>query len=323
VPAIVRLVETAKTCTFRSWTTIRGQMSTARQIRKFGLYGEGNPASSPEFVHVETISARSRLHNWIISPHVHPNIFQLLHLIDGGGILSVDGAEIALEPPVLVIVPCGCVHAFRFEPDTMGWVLSVADALVAEGKLGPIDLSSTVQGSQVMRIPLDDARGSSDLMAHAFAELAVRHQSAPGVLSNTVISIVGLILSLAEEMAQERAARLEGGQDRRISLVRRFGKLVETHMREQWSVERYAQELGTTAPTLTRACREVVGRAPAQMVQDRRLREAKRALSYTDASVSMISDDLGFSDPAYFARVFKQQIGVTASAYRKERFWAA
>jgi AraC family transcriptional activator of pobA len=298
-------------------------MSSGREIRKFGLYGEGNSAGSPEFVHIETISARSRLHNWSISPHVHPNIFQLMQLIDGGGILAVDGAEIMLQPPVLVIVPCGCVHAFRFEPDTKGWVLSVADALVADGRLGPIDVASTVQGSQVMHIPLDDARGSSDLMAHALTELTVRHESAPGVLSNAAISIVGLVLSLAEELAQERAARLEVGQDRRVSLVRRFGKLVEVHMREQWSVERYAEELGTTAPTLTRACREVVNRAPAQMVQDRRLREAKRALSYTDASVSMISDDLGFADPAYFARVFKQQIGVTASAFRKERFWAA
>lgn len=298
-------------------------MHSDREIRKFGLYGEGNSASSPEFIHIESISARSRLHNWSISPHVHPNIFQLLYLSGGGGVLAVDGAEIALEPPVLILVPCGCVHAFRFDPDTEGWVLSVADALAADGRLGLIDVASTVQGSEVMQIPLSETLGTGALLAEALSQLAVRHGAAPGVLSNTVVSIVGLALSLSEELALERAARLEGGLDRRISLVRRFTKLVDEQMREQWPVERYASELGTTAPTLTRACREVAGRAPAQMVLDRRLREAKRALSYTDASVSMISDDLGFSDPAYFARVFKQQIGVTASVFRKDRFWSA
>jgi AraC family transcriptional activator of pobA len=58
-------------------------------------------------------------------------------------------------------------------------------------------------------------------------------------------------------------------------------------------------------------------------VLDRRLREAKRALSYTDSSIGRIADDLGFSDTAYFARVFKTHTGVTASAFRKERIWVA
>jgi len=298
-------------------------MNARREIKRFGLYGEGSSASSPEFVHIETISARSRLHNWSISPHVHPNIFQLVYLYGGAGVLALDGAEIDLEPPVLVVVPCGCVHAFRFGPTTRGWVLSVADALVYDGRLGPIDVASTVQGSEVMQFPLEEANGAGSLLASALSELAVRQEAAPGVLSNSVVAIVGLVLSLSEEFAQERAASLEGGIDRRISLVRRFTRLLEAQMRQQWSVDRYAKELGTTGPTLTRACREVSGRAPAQMVLDRRLREAKRALSYTDASVSMISDDLGFSDPAYFARVFKQKIGVTASAYRRQRFWSA
>jgi len=106
-------------------------------------------------------------------------------------------------------------------------------------------------------------------------------------------------------------------------LVRRFNRLVEENMRQQWSIVRYARELGTTPPTLTRACREVASMAPGQMVLERRLREAKRALSYTDASVSLISDDLGFTDPAYFARVFRRHTGKTASSYRRERFWPA
>ena len=46
-----------------------------------------------------------------------------------------------------------------------------------------------------------------------------------------------------------------------------------------------------------------------------------RALAFTDATISEISDDLGFSDPAYFARVFRSHNGVTASAYRRARTW--
>ena len=298
-------------------------MSERRQIRRFGLYGEGNAVNGPEFVHIENISTRSRLHNWRISPHVHPGIFQLLYLHRGKGLLSVDSAELELAPPVLVIVPCGRVHAFRFKPQTEGWVLSIADTLVDDPRLSSVDVSATVRGDEVLRLPLDAAQEQDGLLVPLLAELQRRHNAAPGVLSSGLVSIVGLILNLADELAQAGSASASGPLDRRISLFRRFNRLVERNLHLQWPIETYAAELGTTAPTLTRACREIAGIPPAQLVLDRRLREAKRALSFTDASVSMISDDLGFSDPAYFARVFKQHTGTTASAYRKERFWSA
>jgi AraC family transcriptional activator of pobA len=296
-------------------------MRNRRDIRQFGLYGEGFGSSEPEFVHIETISSRSSLHNWAIAPHIHPNIFQLLYLRGGEGVLAVDGAELKLVPPVLVIVPCGCVHAFRFKTSTEGWVLSFADSLVDDRRLTGLDIGTIARGSQVLRLPLDANPTQGHLLAELLADLAQRHDARPGLLTTCVMALLGLLLSLAHELAKESMAPKEAGLGRRIALVRRFSRLVEHHMREQWSVAHYAEALGTTSPTLTRACREVTGKPPGRLVLDLRLREAKRALSYTDASVGLISDELGFSDPAYFARVFRRLTGLTATAYRRERFW--
>lgn len=44
---------------------------------------------------------------------------------------------------------------------------------------------------------------------------------------------------------------------------------------------------------------------------------AKELLSDTDLSVTQISDQLGFSDPGYFTKVFKKQEYLTPSLYRK------
>jgi AraC family transcriptional activator of pobA len=298
-------------------------MRSDQKIRRFGLYGEGHFAGGAEFVHVETIAARSRLHNWKIAPHIHPNIFQLLYLVEGEGALATDGAEFALPPSTLVIVPCGCVHAFRFKADTGGWVLSIADALATDRRLATVNLGSTVQGTQVRVVSLDAMQSQGSLLIHLLSELSQRHSDAPGQLSNYVMAIVSMILNLVDEVAGRRASGEAQPVDRRVQLVRRFGKLIDQTLGQNWPVGRYAGELGTTAPTLTRACREVVGMPPAQLVLDRRLREAKRALSYTDSSIGRIADDLGFSDTAYFARVFKTHTGVTASAFRKERIWVA
>lgn len=274
-------------------------------------------------MHIEKISTRSSLHNWSIAPHIHPNIFQLLYLFHGEGTLAVDGGEQELRPRVLVIVPCGCVHAFRFRPGTEGWVLSIADSLVDDRRLAALEVGGIARGAEVIRLPLEDSPAQDRLLASLLAEIAARHDAAPGHLSTSVMAMIGLVLSLALELADADIVHEGEILDRRISLVRRFNRLVEANLRDQWSIARYAHELGTTAPTLTRACREMTGMAPGQMVLERRLREAKRALSFTDASVSLISDELGFADPAYFARVFRRHTGKTASAYRREHFWPA
>lgn len=48
-----------------------------------------------------------------------------------------------------------------------------------------------------------------------------------------------------------------------------------------------------------------------------RLNAAAGFLSTTDDAISMISDKVGFANPIYFTEKFKEQFGMTPSAYRK------
>jgi AraC-like DNA-binding protein len=52
------------------------------------------------------------------------------------------------------------------------------------------------------------------------------------------------------------------------------------------------------------------------VILDRVLLEAKRLLMYTGKSVTDISGELGFEDPAHFSRFFKKQAGLTAMDFR-------
>jgi AraC family transcriptional activator of pobA len=291
-------------------------------ITRFGLYGERLGVIEPEFVHIETISARSSLHNWVIAPHVHPGIFQLLYLSDGFGWLAADGSEQRLDPPMLVVIPCGSIHGFRFTPNAQGWVLSIADSLASDPRLASLYGGAPSHGDAVQRIALASERQREDMLSALLSELCRRHGEAPGYLSASTMALIALLLTTVEEISLADPDET-AGLNRRIALVRRFTSLVEQNYGGHWSVPRYASALGTTAPTLTRACREVTGKPPGRIALDRLLREAMRALSYSTAGINEISDDLGFSDPAYFARIFRKHVGMTATAFRRERVWPA
>lgn len=292
-----------------------------REISRFGLYGETSGAIAPEFVHIETITARSSLHDWTIAPHSHSGIFQLLLIRSGEALLASDGVEYRLDLPGLVVMPCGCAHAFRFSPDTDGWVLSIADALLLDQRLAALGVGAVARRGAAVRLGLGEDAPRERMIAGLMERLAERLARPAGRLDATSMAMIALLLATTEEAVAEGEEQADAAPDRRLDLARRFSALVETHFRDHWSIAHYAATLGTTTPTLTRACRAVARRAPGDIVLDRLLLEAMRALTYTAASVSQIADDLGFADPAYFARFFKGRAGMTASAFRRERAW--
>lgn len=294
-----------------------------RDIRRYALYGEGNPPIAPEFLHIETISARSSQHEWTIAPHAHPGIFQLLVLQSGTGEMVDDTGRRDLHPCSVVAVPSGAVHAFRFGPGAQGWVLSVADALLHDARLSGFGtmagLVSPVSGGVMLRQWPEQGRDARRL-AWLLEDLAACVTGeGVGTASPSVVAELAMVLTLVG--ADRAPASAPVGRGRQDALVARFRRLVEIHYREGWTVAEYAAALAATTPTLTRACRAVIGRAPGEVVQDRLLLEAMRLLTYTASSISEIAEGLGFADPAYFARFFKGHTGVTASAFRQQRRW--
>src|SRR5690606_8987451 len=62
-------------------------------IPLFPLYGERTPWQAPDLVHCETIVSRSRRHGWVIAPHRHADLAQLLWVGRGRVAIQLDGRE--------------------------------------------------------------------------------------------------------------------------------------------------------------------------------------------------------------------------------------
>ena len=80
---------------------------------------------------------------------------------------------------------------------------------------------------------------------------------------------------------------------------------------------RYVELLATTAHLLDRAARETFGQTVKGMVLERRLLEAKRLLVFTVRPVEDIGRELGFEDPAYFSRFFRNRVGEAPAVWRR------
>ncbi len=295
-------------------------MASETDMQKFGLYGEKAGQILPEFLHIEPISARSRLHEWIISPHSHPGIHQILLLQRGSGQLVADDLDIQLWPRTLIAIPSQCVHAFRFDPASEGWVFSFAVELLHDPRLARSHTPSCFEGRAASVAPLEDGDRALARLQWLLADLADEFSGSMAAnLSDRQVAQAGLLIAAAEELLHPATGGADSDRQRTLALALRA--LVDRHYRDGLAVGDYAERLGTTIPTLGRACRAALGKAPGEILRERLLLEAMRYLTFTSAGIAQISDELGFSDPAYFARFFRQRTGTSASSFRKERGW--
>ncbi len=100
--------------------------------------------------------------------------------------------------------------------------------------------------------------------------------------------------------------------------VRRVCSLVSGSFLEYHDFDSLARNNGISGSTLRRYWRESYDLPPGRYVMRLRLMEACRLLVETDCSIGRIAGMLGFRDPLYFSRRFREDMGVTASDYRTQ-----
>lgn len=107
------------------------------------------------------------------------------------------------------------------------------------------------------------------------------------------------------------------GSEFSSDLIRDFNFLVEQHFREKHSVKAYADLLHKSPKTLSNVFKKQGDHTPLQYIQNRRVLEAKRLLTYSNLSVSEIAYDLGFPEIQTFSRFFKTREGISPQHFRE------
>ncbi len=100
------------------------------------------------------------------------------------------------------------------------------------------------------------------------------------------------------------------------ALVYDFINLVHEHYTMYHQMSFYSRLLKVPSKRITEKFKSLDVMTPHAFIKNRVITEIKRQLCYTDKTVKTICFDVGFNDPAYFARFFKKNEGITATAYR-------
>ena len=130
-------------------------------------------------------------------------------------------------------------------------------------------------------------------------------------------SILALNATAAIDFTSRVAeAKIPKGMPEDIYLAIQF---IANHVNQNISVEEIAKHLNMDRTTLSKKFKRELGFNISSYIMRRKLEEAKSLLTYTDKTVSEISEYLCFSTQSYFQNVFKSKYGMTPKEYRKNQ----
>ena len=101
-------------------------------------------------------------------------------------------------------------------------------------------------------------------------------------------------------------------------LIDSIEHFVETHIREEITVERITREFGISRTRLYETLRPYTKGGIASFIKHKRLEYAKHLIRHTEMSIPEIADAAGFSDYNYFLRLFKQKYGISSRKMREK-----
>jgi AraC family transcriptional regulator, transcriptional activator of pobA len=287
-------------------------------VSRFALYGEKPGGDDPEFIHIEDIQVRSSLYEWRIAPHMHRRMFQIVYLIDGPADVQIEDTQVQTAGPCAICVPGNVVHSFTFTPETLGYVVTVSEALLLDvghresrGLFDPLLLEA-----RVIPVEGDQARAGFiatllDQMAHEFQSREIGRNAMFEWLFHALL----MAIRRQGETGGETADARTGGRN----IFSEACRLIEDHYREHMTVAAYAALLEMSQTRLNRLCHRFAGKTFLDLLHHRLTLEAQRHLIYTSATIEMVAYELGFGDPAYFCRFFRRRTGMTPSEFRRER----
>ncbi|MBO6603519.1 MULTISPECIES: helix-turn-helix domain-containing protein [Paracoccaceae] len=233
---------------------------------------------------------------------LHSNTRHHLYWITRGqGRVSVGCITRGYGPNTAVFVPAGTVMSLELPQQIQGLLLHMPPDPLAELPADPFHL----------RISNIEAQAS--LTGHI--ERIEREIAAQAPAQDRALRGYGLLVStwITRELGRQEGAIL---RDRAHHLVEKFARLLSISYHTGAGVADYADRLGVTPTHLSRVCKEASGKPAHALIHERLMHEARRLLADTDKSARLISEELGFSSPAYFTRAFSQSTGRTPTAFR-------
>jgi AraC-like DNA-binding protein len=254
------------------------------------------PTASGYFPHAEG--------HYVNRPRGVPELIVIL-CWSGRGWFKLEGRRQAMQPGDTVFIPHSAPHAYGCE-DGDPWTIIWAHAVGAEL---PHFLQQLGVSMRTPKLRLS-ADGADRLDFNRVWQIAEEGYS----LAHLLASASAFRFVLSEMLRLKLAMRAPTQHDEDV--VRRATDWMRQHVAERVKLEDLARHAGASVSHLSALFRTKMGYPPMDYFARLKIQRACMLLDRSTLRVKEVGASVGFADPYYFSRSFRQVMGMSPRAYR-------
>jgi AraC family transcriptional regulator, transcriptional activator of pobA len=241
--------------------------------------------------------------------HFH-DFEELLIIYEGSLTHYVDFKAEVLRAPSACYISMGKMHRILPEKDLRGWIINYKTEFIPASKLSFYSNFFSFTNVHL----------STDQRLNRFKDLcSIIHSEyihAP-VDHTTILHLVNGLISMVDT---EQKRNIPIGSDIKSSQITAFNnflRILEDNFRRDAGVSFYADKMNMSERNLNIICKNNFQKSVSEIIETRKLIEAKRMLLYSDKTVSEIGFELGYNEKSYFTRVFHARMEITPTRFRE------
>jgi AraC family transcriptional regulator, transcriptional activator of pobA len=241
----------------------------------------------------------------------HFHDFEELIIISNGSLKHfIDFSAETVTAPFACYISMGKMHLLEPSNDLRGWVINYKTEFIPDSNFNFYSNFFTFTNIPLSACPCLDRILTLCKIIHSeynqefFDLTTIRH------LVNGLISMIDV----------ERKRRIPVDSDVKIPQIATFNnflRILEDNFRRDAGVTFYADKMNMSERNLNIICKNNFQKSVSEIIETRKLIEAKRMLLYTDKTVSEIGYELGYNEKSYFTRVFHSKMEMTPTGYRE------
>ncbi len=247
--------------------------------------------------------------SWKMSPRRLPNEM-FFFVTEGKGRARIDGRPVDLSAGRCLHVRRGSLHEATHARQAPLRVVVMHYTALLDFSL---TLPEVLDFSDVLDFRSDSL--ARDLLWEICRQSALRP---PGWQQGANATALALLF----HVIQQHAGSLIPAHPRRLSdlaRVRPVIRLMRESLGAPLAMDEYAARAALSTPQFRRVFQRAAGLPPNQYLRKLRMEQAAFLLRHTTGTIATISGQVGYAEPAFFAKSFKQEMGIAPGAYRRTR----
>lgn len=217
----------------------------------------------------------------------------------------------------LLVLRPGQVHSFGEADGWEGWLVLFRAEFLPSASETVSELLPALGLDRLpdqMHLPPDDLEATTETLRRMYRD-ALGGTPPKDLHMLLRYELCALLLRLT--VLHDRLLGTASSGQRGLQRFAAFRGLLEQHHSRWHQVTSYADALGCTEKSLTRAAQDATGRTAKAVIAQRIALEAKRLLAHTDRPVYLIAEGLGFDEATNFAKFFRREAGVAPLEFRR------